>query len=172
MLAMVSRRRSSKARLPPGPDPARFAIIPDTAPGPLRQRRLERAELPEPRSAQLPVEEDRPQALVLDLLLELADVRLHGRVAPPYRVGEDVIERLDLFLAEPLDPVELALKLRVGREIPRHASLLVSRRDNRAAARSASRAASASTTRSPASPGSAGVRSLAAKPSSAMCPAR
>src|SRR6266567_8245216 len=38
-------------------------------------------ELPEAWSAQLPVEEDRPQALVLDLLLELTDVRLH-RVWP------------------------------------------------------------------------------------------
>ena len=76
-------------------------------------------ELPEARAAQLPVEKNRPQALVLDLKLELADVRLH-RVWPAHRVGEDVVERLDLLLAEPLDPVELVLELRFGGEIPRH----------------------------------------------------
>jgi hypothetical protein len=71
-------------------------------------------ELSEARAAQLPVEKDRPQALVLDLKLELTDVRLHYRVRPAHRVGEDVVERLDLLLAESLDPVELLLELGVG----------------------------------------------------------
>src|SRR6516164_183080 len=78
-------------------------------------------ELSETWAAKISVEEDRPQALVLDLLLELADVRLHHRVWPAHRMGKHVVERLDLLPAEPLDPVELLLELRVGGEIPRHA---------------------------------------------------
>ena len=167
-------------------------------------------ELPEAWAAQLPVEEDRPQALVLDLKLELTDVRL-DRVWPAHGMGEDVVERLDLLLAEPLDPVELVLELRIGGEVPRHAltpcrlmpyqlpwqerprwsrwfhcdgsrigrkaapGVRASPLGHRPPSRSASRAASARTTRLPAEPGSrdsAGAWSLAAKPSSAMCPAR
>src|SRR4029077_1000290 len=142
-------------------------------------------ELAEAGAAQVPVEEDRPQALVLDLLLELADVRLHHRIRPAHRVREDVVERLDLLLAEPLDPVELGLELGVGGEIPCHGPIVPdrgmaarpcgSRPRQRLPARSASRAASASTMRAPAEPGSgfsADVSSRAAKPSSAMYPAR
>ena len=36
------------------------------------------------------------------------------------RVGEDVLEGLDLFAAELLDPVELLLEFRFGGEIPSH----------------------------------------------------
>ena len=77
-------------------------------------------ELTEAGAAELLVEEERPEALVLDLLLELADVALHHGVGRPDRVREDVVERLDLLLAELLDPVELLLELRIGGEVPRH----------------------------------------------------
>jgi hypothetical protein len=40
-------------------------------------------------------------------------------------VGEDVIERLDLFLAETLDPVELLLELGVVEKSHAMPSLLV-----------------------------------------------
>ena len=76
---------------------------------------------PKPGAAQLLVEEQRPQALVLHLLLQRVDDRLDLRVAGPHRAGEDEVEGLDLLLAELLDPVELLLELRIGREVPRHA---------------------------------------------------
>ena len=44
---------------------------------------------------------------------------LPGLASAPH--GENLVERLDLLLAEPLDPVELFTELRVGGEIPRHA---------------------------------------------------
>jgi hypothetical protein len=71
-------------------------------------------------AAELLVEEDRPQALLLHLLLEFAHVRLDDGVRRPDRVRKDVVERLDLLLAERLDPVELLLELRIGGEVPRH----------------------------------------------------
>jgi hypothetical protein len=78
-------------------------------------------ELPEARAAELLAKENGPQPLVLDLLLELTDVRLYRRVPPPHRVGEDVVERLNLLPAEPPDPVELLLERRIGGEVPCHA---------------------------------------------------
>ena len=75
-------------------------------------------ELAEAGAAELLVEEDRPQALVLDLLLQAAHVRLDLGVRRADRVREHVVERLDLLLAELLDPVELLLELRLGLERP------------------------------------------------------
>ena len=71
-------------------------------------------------TAELLVEEDRPQALVLDLVLQALDQRLDLRVLGADRVGEHVLERLDLLAAELLDPVELLLELGFGREVPGH----------------------------------------------------
>ena len=71
-------------------------------------------------AAELLVEEDRPQALVLDLVLQALDQRLDLRVLRADRVREDVVERLDLLPAELLDPVELLLELRIGGEVPGH----------------------------------------------------
>ena len=71
-------------------------------------------------AAEVLVEEDRPEALVLDLVLQPFDQRLDLRVLRADRVGEDVVERLDLLTAELLDPVELLLELRIGREVPSH----------------------------------------------------
>jgi hypothetical protein len=82
------------------------------------QRQLE---LPEARAAQLLVEEQRPQAPVLDLLLQGAGARLHRRVAEAERRREDQVERGDLLPAELLDPIELLLEFGLGREVPGHA---------------------------------------------------
>ena len=68
--------------------------------------------------AEVLVEEDRPQALGLDLVLQALHQRLDLRVLRPDRVREHVLERLDLLPAELLDPVELLLELRLGREVP------------------------------------------------------
>jgi hypothetical protein len=76
--------------------------------------------LAEARTAEFLIEEQRPQALVLDLLLELADVSPHCIVWPADGVGKDAMERLHLLVAELLDPVQLLLKFRFGREIPCH----------------------------------------------------
>ncbi len=83
-------------------------------------------ELSEARAAEVLVEEDRPEALILDLLLEFADISLHRGIGRAHRVGEHVVERLDLLFTELLDPVELLLELRFGAEIPRHARSLSS----------------------------------------------
>ena len=77
-------------------------------------------ELPVAGAAELLVEEDRPQALVLDLVLQALDERLDLRVLRAHRVREHELERLDLLAAELLDPVELLLELRFGGEIPSH----------------------------------------------------
>ena len=62
----------------------------------------------------------RPQPLVLDLLLQAADIGLDMRVRRAHGVREHVLERLDLLLTELLDPVELLLEIRISREVPRH----------------------------------------------------
>jgi len=81
-------------------------------------------ELPVAGAAELLVEEERPQALVLHVLLQVAHVGADDRVRQPHRVGEDVAERLDLLVAELLDPVELLLELGLGGEIPGHGGVL------------------------------------------------
>ena len=70
--------------------------------------------------AEILVEEDRPQPLVLDLVLQALHQRLDLRVPRPHRVGEHVLERLHLFAAELLDPVKLLLELGLGGEVPTH----------------------------------------------------
>ena len=80
-------------------------------------------QLAEAGAAELLVEEQRPQALVLHLLLQAPHVLLHLRVGRAHRVGEDELERLDLLPAELLDPVELLLELRFGGEVPSHVRL-------------------------------------------------
>ena len=80
--------------------------------------------LPEARAAQLLVEEDRPEALILNLLLQFAHIGFHRRIGYAHRMREHVVERLDLLLTELLDPVELLLEIRFSAEIPSHASLL------------------------------------------------
>src|SRR5439155_19824765 len=77
-------------------------------------------ELPVAGAAELLVEEDRPEALLLDLVLEVLHQTLDLRVLRPHGVREDHVERLDLFAAELVDPIELLLELGLGREIPRH----------------------------------------------------
>ena len=81
-------------------------------------------ELPEARAAEFLVEEDRPEPLILDLLLQFAHIGFHRWIGYAHRMREHVIERFDLLLTELLDPVELLLELRFGAEIPSHASLL------------------------------------------------
>ena len=71
-------------------------------------------------TAEVLVEEDRPETLVLHLVLEALHERPDLRVLRPHRVREHVLERLDLLAAELLDPVELLLELRLGREVPTH----------------------------------------------------
>src|SRR5207253_5443248 len=77
-------------------------------------------ELAVPGAAELLVEEDRPEALLLDLVLEVLDQGFDLRVLRPHGVREDRVERFDLFAAKFVDPVELLLELGLGREIPRH----------------------------------------------------
>src|SRR6185437_4960095 len=77
-------------------------------------------ELAVARTAEVLVEEDRPQTLVLHLVLETLHEGPHLRVFGAHRVGEDELERLDLLAAELLDPVELLLELRLGGEVPTH----------------------------------------------------
>ena len=62
----------------------------------------------------------RPEALVLDLVLQALDQRLDLRVLGADRVGEHVVERFHLLAAELLHPVELLLELGIGREVPGH----------------------------------------------------
>ena len=71
-------------------------------------------------AAEVLVEEDRPEALGLDLVLQPLDERLDLRIRRPDGVGEHVLERLHLLTAELLDPVELLLELRLGGEVPPH----------------------------------------------------
>ena len=77
-------------------------------------------ELPVAGAAELLVEEDRKEALVLDLVLEVLDQTPDLRVLRAHRVREDQVERLDLLAAELVDPIELLLELGLSREIPRH----------------------------------------------------
>ncbi len=77
-------------------------------------------ELAVARTAEVLVEEDGPQPLVLDLVLERLDQGPDLRVLRADRVGEHVAERLDLLAAELLHPVELLLEFRIGREVPSH----------------------------------------------------
>ena len=70
--------------------------------------------------AEVLVEEDRPQPLGLHLILQALDQRLDLRVPRPDGVREHVLERLHLFPAELLDPVELLLELGLGGEVPTH----------------------------------------------------
>src|SRR6202042_2656111 len=77
-------------------------------------------ELAEPGAAEVLVEEQRPEAVVLDLLLERVSERPGLRVARVSGAGEHQVERLDLIAAELLDPVELLLEFRLRREVPRH----------------------------------------------------
>src|SRR5690606_41516300 len=83
-------------------------------------------QLAEPGAAEVLVEEQRPEALVLHLLLERVDERLQLGVTRPGGAREDEVERLDLVLAEVGHPVELLLELRIGGEVPCHASSLPS----------------------------------------------
>src|SRR5687767_6794782 len=68
-------------------------------------------ELAEAGAAQLLVEEQRPQAPLLDLVLEGLDQRLQLGVAGADGAREHQVERLDLVLAELGHPVELLLEL-------------------------------------------------------------
>ena len=65
-------------------------------------------ELTEAGAAELLVEEDRPEALILDFLLQFAHIGFHRGIGQPHRMRKHVVERLDLLLTELLDPVELA----------------------------------------------------------------
>jgi hypothetical protein len=78
-------------------------------------------QLTEAGPAEFLVEEQRPESLVLDLVLEILDERLDLRVLRSHGVREHHVERLDLFAAELLHPVELLLELGFRREIPGHA---------------------------------------------------
>ncbi len=73
-------------------------------------------------AAELLVEEDRPEPLVLDLVLQALYELPDLRIRIPHGVGEYVPERLDLLSTELVDPVELLLELRFGGEIPSHRS--------------------------------------------------
>src|SRR5439155_13020999 len=88
------------------------------AQGLVEQRQLE---LAEPRSAEVLVEKERPQAPVLHLLLERVCQRLGLGVPGPGRAREHQVERLDLGATELLDPVELLLELGLSGEVPGHA---------------------------------------------------
>ena len=88
--------------------PVSGAEAPDCAGRPLASDDLvEQAELelPEARAAELLVQEDRPEALILDLLLQFAHIGFHRRIGYAHRVRKHVVERLDLLLTELLDPV-------------------------------------------------------------------
>ena len=94
----------------------------------LRRRRVPAEDLVEeaelelavPGPAEILVEEDRPESLGLDLVLKALHQRLIFGSRRPHGVGEHVLERLHLFAAELLDPIELLLELGLGREIPTH----------------------------------------------------
>ena len=77
-------------------------------------------QLPVARSAELLVEEQRPQALSLDLVLERLDERPDLGILRAHRVREHVLERLHLLPTEILDPVELLLEFRISGEVPSH----------------------------------------------------
>ena len=77
-------------------------------------------ELAEAGSPEVLVEKQRPQTLVLDLVLEIFDERLDLGVLRAHGVGEHQVEGLDLFAAELLHPVELLLELGISREVPGH----------------------------------------------------
>ena len=96
-----------------------------------RRRRAVRAEdlvqereleLPEAGAADVLVEEDAPEALLLDLVLQPVDEAVDGRRTAdrPTGGGERERQRLDLLAAELLDPVELLLEFEIGREVPGH----------------------------------------------------
>ena len=80
------RCRGRRRRTPAGP--------PGTADDFVQQPKLELAEAG---AAELLVEEDRPQPLVFDLLLQAADVGLHAGIGRTDRVREHELERFDLF---------------------------------------------------------------------------
>src|SRR5262245_17288835 len=71
-------------------------------------------------AAELLVEKDGPEVLVLDLVLKALHQRLDLRVLGADRVGEHVIERFHLLAAEALNPVELLLELGFRRKVPGH----------------------------------------------------
>ena len=77
-------------------------------------------ELTEAGTAELLVEEERPEPLILHVLLEVLHIRANRRVRKANRMREDVAERRDLLLTELLDPIELLLEFGLGREIPCH----------------------------------------------------
>src|SRR5699024_3718878 len=83
-------------------------------------------ELTEAAAAQLRLQVCRPQALVLDLLLEAGGVRGVG-----LRREVRDLERQDLIADEAPHPLQLRLELRVGREIPAHWCLLLETRTHR-----------------------------------------
>jgi hypothetical protein len=88
----------------------------------VHQRELELAvALP----AELLAEVTGPEPALLHLRLERLHHRARARVGLVVRVAEYVVERLDLVAHECVDPVQLALKLRFGLEIPGHGSTSV-----------------------------------------------
>ena len=91
-----------------------------TAPCPLAHQ----LELAEAGPAELFVEEQRPQALVPDLLLQRIGQRLDLGIAGIPGTWKYQLERLKLAPAELLDPFKLLGELRLSREVPRHSALL------------------------------------------------
>ena len=83
------------------------------------QRELELAEAG---ASELLVEEQGPQPLVFDPLLERVDDGLELGFLRLGGVGKEEVDGIDLVGAELLDPVELLLEFRFGREVPRHES--------------------------------------------------
>src|SRR5581483_3780379 len=77
-------------------------------------------QLPVAGTAELLVQEQRPQALPLDLVLQALHQRPDLRLLGPDRVGEHEVEGLHLLAAELVHPVELPLKLGFGRKVPGH----------------------------------------------------
>ncbi len=77
-------------------------------------------ELAEAGTAELLVEEQRPQAAVLDLLLKRVGQRPGLGIAGIRRAREHQLKRFDFGAAELRHPVQLLLKFRLGGKVPRH----------------------------------------------------
>ena len=95
-----------------------------------RRRRTVRAEdlvqereleLTEAGAAEILVEEERPEALLLDLVLERIDDGRRCWGSFDFAAsGKSEVDGVDLLAAELLDPVEFLLEFRFGREVPAH----------------------------------------------------
>ncbi len=87
----------------------------------VHQRELELAEAG---ASELGAQVARPQAALLHALLQRLQDRHRARVALVVGAAEHVVERLDLVSHERVQPVELALELGLGLEVPGHRGVL------------------------------------------------